>query len=247
MKYRRGKKPSQGARCFTMGWQLSGVRESPIATSQDCLHWSTKALGLRLPKRVWIPPNLDWLLGGRTDPTFIFCNKETWVVGGTIRYSHRQTKPSRDNLAYFEVLAPNSSLGLEGDIQKAGGETPPAYTLRPDRGWKPSSCCPRPWPRFRIGGTEPPSPTDPQSQVPAGSRPHSPSKGGIWTSPAGQPQERLWGGRGALGAWAAAAARQGLPPRGTLFPLGPSPDLGSRSGRQGSPGGLTRRSWLISS
>ena len=52
MKYRRGKKPSQGARCFTMGWQLSGVRESPIATSQDCLHWSTKALGLRLPKRV---------------------------------------------------------------------------------------------------------------------------------------------------------------------------------------------------
>lgn len=185
---------------------------------------------------------------GRTDRSyFIFCNKETWVVGGTIRYSHRQTKPSRDNLAYFGVLASNSSLGLEGDTQKAGGETPPASTLRPDRGWKPSSCCPRPWPRFRIGGTEPPSPTDPQSQVPESSRPHSPSKGGIWTSPAGQPQERLWGGRGALGASAAAAARQGLPPRRTLFPFGPSPDLGSRRGRQGSPGGLTRRSWLISS
>lgn len=225
---------------------MSGVRQSPIVTSQDCLHWSTKALGLRLPKRVRIPPNLYWLLGGRTNLTFIFRNKETWVVGGTIRYSHRQTKPSRDNLAYFGVLA-NSSLGLEGDIQKADGEIPSASTLRPDRGWKPSSCCPRPWPRFRIGGTEPPSPPDSQSQVPAGSRPHSSSKGGIWTNPAGQPQERLWGGRGALGALAAAAARQGLPPRGTLFPFGPSPDLGSRRGRQGSPGGLTRRSWLISS
>lgn len=184
---------------------------------------------------------------GRTDQSdFIFRNKETWVVGGTIRYSHRQTKPSRDNLAYFGVLA-NSSLGLEGDIQKADGEIPSASTLRPDRGWKLSSCCPRPWPRFRIGGTEPPSPPDSQSQVPAGSRPHSSSKGGIWTNPAGQPQERLWGGRGALGALAAAAARQGLPPRGTLFPFGPSPDLGSRRGRQGSPGVLTRRSWLISS
>ena len=54
---------------------------------------------------------------GRADRSdFIFSNKETWAVGGTIRSSHRQTKASRDDLAYFVVLAPNSSLGVEGYI-----------------------------------------------------------------------------------------------------------------------------------
>lgn len=117
-------------------------------------------------KRVRIPQNL-YRLWGRTDrPDCTFCNKKTWVVGGTIRYSRRQTKPGWDHFAYFGVLALNSGRGLEGDIQKAGGETPPASTLKaPSSRHLPPP--PHPRPCFRVGGAEPPWAKFPQAVAPS--------------------------------------------------------------------------------
>lgn len=73
-----------------------------------------------------------------------------------MRYSRRQAKPGWDNLAYFGVLAPSACPRLEGDTQKAGGETPSGVPAQAWRRWEAQlSLPPRPRPRFRVGGTEP--------------------------------------------------------------------------------------------
>lgn len=139
-------------------------------------------------KRVRIPQNL-YRLWGRTDrPDCTFCNKKTWVVGGTIRYSRRQTKPGWDHFAYFGVLALNSGRGLEGDIQKAGGETPPASTLKaPSSRHLPPPPATSPPAALLPGGGR----GAPLGEVPTGSRSQPRSKSGIRTSPVDQPGVRL--------------------------------------------------------
>ena len=46
-------------------------------------------------------------LGVTDQPYFVLSNKETWLVGGTIRYPGRQPKAGRDRFACFGVFAPS--------------------------------------------------------------------------------------------------------------------------------------------
>lgn len=103
----------------------------------------------------------------------------------------------------------------------------------------PNSCCPRLWPRFRIGGTRASSPLDSQSQVPAGSRPHPRAREESDKPHEPAPRETL-GREGCAWCFSCSCSPQGLPP-GERSSFRALPDLGSRRGRWVVPRGASPR------
>lgn len=183
---------------------------------------------------------------GRTDqPYFIFSSGETWVVAGTIRYPCRQIKPARERgiISPLGDFSPPTPAGT-GRWYKRQATCPLGCPLsgRGEVGSStPATSLPARGPASGWGTRSPPRRSSPRQT------PQLRSKGGIGTSPVDRRQERLWVQRDALRALSPAGLAGGSLP-GERAPLSVPPQTSARRrGRRGSRGGLTRRSWLISS
>lgn len=222
------------------GWEVSGVRQSRNGHSSG-FYLTGQLQGAGVP----ISRNLHRVSGELTNPTFLFSSKETWMVAGTIRSSCRQIKPAWDRAIVSppgECSPPTPAGGLEGGTK--GRRRAPRGCPRSGRGEvgssTPATSLPPRGPASGRGIRSPPRRSCPRQT------PQLRSEGGIGTSPVDR-AKRLWVERDALRALVPAGLAGGsLPGERALLSVPPQTSA-RRRGRRGSHGGLTRRSWLISS